>query len=432
MLRQILQQFQDYFSNNQFFENDFAVAGVISAIVYGCLRAFQGFFKFLSRRIERLFIYNVTIEQSDELYTLVSKLISDQYPNKLRRVEAFLSERHGDSWQASRYNTDDNIKLRHYSDFIIIRRGFTFIKVQKEREKLENAENFTTAFMGRISLSGFLAKRQINNLLEEALNYIIRDDAESLKRYFFEDNYWQSDLIRTNKQVSKIFFPEKEDILKRIDQFSASKELYISRGIEWYFGLLLHGKPGSGKTSFGKALAKHTGRVLYTLSLGGITDNDFKVAFGSMGANALLLLDDVDICINGRDDKEAKGVKLNTLLSCLDGTDSRSDLIVVMTTNRIEVLDDALTRKGRVDLIQEVSYPDSASIHQFVTNFYDVDMIPPITLNTFDFSMAEVQDICLRQALAEQAVAAINQLQLRENTQDKVKDNGMNVFVTIE
>lgn len=432
MIQNILQQFQDYFNNNQFFENDFAVAGVISAVVYGLLRTFQAFSKFLGRRIERLFIYNATIEQSDELYTLVSKLISDQYPNKLRRVEAFLSERHGDSWQASRYNTDDNIKLRHYSDFIIIRRGLTFIKVQKEREKLENAENFTTAFMGRISLSGFLAKRQINKLLEEALNYIIRDDAESLKRYYFEDNYWQSDLIRTNKQVSKIFFPEKDNILKRIDQFSASKELYISRGIEWYFGLLLYGRPGSGKTSFGKALAKYTGRVLYTLSLGGITDNDFKVAFSSMGANALLLLDDVDICINGRDDKEAKGVKLNTLLSCLDGTDSRSDLIVVMTTNRIEVLDKALTRKGRVDLIQEVSYPDKASIHQFITNFYNVDTVPPITLNSFDFSMAEVQDICLRCALPEQAVMAINQLKPEEKVQYNMDSNGIGIAVKTE
>lgn len=410
MLENILYQFLEYFQSNQFFENDFAVAGVISAIVYASLNYIKAFFQFLWQRIERLLVYDVTVEQSDELYTLISKLVSDQYPNKLRRVEAFISERHGDKWSANEYNQDENVKLRHYSDFIIIRRGLTFIKIRKEREKLENAESFLTAFMGRISLSGFFAKRQINKLLEEALGYMVRASDQKLKRFSYDNSYWEHDFIYTNKQVSTIFFPEKKDILNRIDQFSKSKELYLSRGIEWYFGLLLHGKPGSGKTSFGKALARYTNRDLYTLSLGGMIDDDFKRAFGSIGANALLLLDDVDICMNGRDDTQSKGIKLNTLLSCLDGTNSRSDLLVVMTTNRIEVLDEALTRKGRVDMIQEVSYPDRNSVERFVQNFYNIHHPVDITLPRFHFSMVEIQDICLRYETWQEAVVAINQL----------------------
>ncbi len=414
MMENIIRQFQAYFQSNQFFENDFAVAGVISAIVYASLNYIKFFFQFIWYRTKRLLVYDVTIEQSDELYTLISRLISDRYPGKLRKVEAFISERHGDKWSANEYNQEDNIKLRHYSDFIIIRRGLTFIKISKEREKLENAESFLTAFMGRIALSGFFAKRQINKLLDESLSYMVRESDQKLKRFSYDNSYWEHDFIYTNKQVATIFFPEKETILKRIDQFSKSKELYLSRGIEWYFGLLLHGKPGSGKTSFGKALARYTNRDLYTLSLGGMIDDDFKRAFSSMGSNALLLLDDVDICINGRDDKDSKGVKLNTLLSCLDGTNSRSDLIVVMTTNRIEVLDNALTRKGRVDMIQEVSYPDRTSIIKFVQNFYGIEVDIAIALSHFDFSMVDIQDICLRYTNWEEAVKAINQLKMNK------------------
>ncbi|MEM6701051.1 MAG: AAA family ATPase, partial [Bacteroidota bacterium] len=254
------------------------------------------------------------------------------------------------------------------------------------------------------------AKKQIEVLMKEALEYIVRDAEDTLKRYTFEDGYWASDMVFTNKTVSTIFFPEKQEILERVDLFTKSKDLYLSRGVEWYLGLLLYGKPGSGKTSFGKALAKHTKRDLYTLSLGGMTDSEFKSAFHSISANALLLLDDIDICISTRDDKDKLGVKLNTLLSCLDGTDSRSDLIVVMTTNRIAALDEALIRKGRVDLTKEVSYPDRSSIQQYISNFYGIENMPTITLRQFNFSMVEIQDICLRYAHAEEAVEAINKM----------------------
>jgi len=419
MFQDLITQFQEYFQSNQFFKNDFAVAGVISAILYASLNYIKASVNFIWQRIARALIYEVTIEQSDELYTLVAKLISDRYPHKLRRVEAFLSERHGHNYQAEGYNKSDEVKLRHYTDFIVIRKGLTFIKVSKEREKLENAESFLSAFMGRISLSGFFAKHQIDLSLKEALEYIVRDTDDTLKRYTFEDGYWSSDMVFTNKTVATIFFPEKEEILQRVDLFTQSKDLYLSRGVEWYLGLLLYGKPGSGKTSFGKALAKHTKRDLYTLSLGGMTDSEFKSAFHSISANALLLLDDIDICINSRDDKGKLGVKLNTLLSCLDGTDSRSDLIVVMTTNRITALDEALIRKGRVDLTKEVSYPDRMAIQQYVSNFYNTENSSSIMLRTFNFSMVEIQDICLRHANVEDAVSAINNVERKERVQSR-------------
>jgi len=274
MIQDIIIQFQEYFESNKFFENDFAVAGAISAVLYASLGYIKSFFNTLWNRIKRVLIYEVTVEQSDELYTLISKLISAEYPNKLRRVEAFLAERHGDKWQANDYNTDSNIKLRHYSDFIIIRRGLTYIKVSKQREKLENAQSFSSAFMGRISLSGFFAKRQIDLLLKEALTYMVTNSESTQKRFTYEDSYWQSDVVYTNKTVETIFFPEKEEILNRITKFSESKELYLSRGVEWYLGILLHGKPGSGKTSFGKALAKYMKRDLYTLSLSGMSNTN--------------------------------------------------------------------------------------------------------------------------------------------------------------
>jgi hypothetical protein len=62
-------------------------------------------------------------------------------------------------------------------------------------------------------------------------------------------------------------FENKEEILSQIDTFLTSKELYAERGIPYHLGILLHGTPGCGKTSFIKALANYTQRHIIDIKL---------------------------------------------------------------------------------------------------------------------------------------------------------------------
>ena len=52
-----------------------------------------------------------------------------------------------------------------------------------------------------------------------------------------------------------IFFPEKVNLIAKIDFFQKNEEWYTVRGIQYTLGLLLHGEPGCGKTSAIKAIA---------------------------------------------------------------------------------------------------------------------------------------------------------------------------------
>jgi DNA polymerase III delta prime subunit len=66
--------------------------------------------------------------------------------------------------------------------------------------------------------------------------------------------------FQSGKNFSNVFFPEKDELMKKIQFFSDNESWYVVNGIPYMFGLLLHGEPGCGKTSTIKAIANMTQR----------------------------------------------------------------------------------------------------------------------------------------------------------------------------
>merc|ERR1711865_471248 len=150
-------------------------------------------------------------------------------------------------------------------------------------------------------------------------------------------------------------------------------ELYEDIGIKAPKGVILYGEPGTGKTLLAKAVANQTsatflrvvGSELIKKYLGEgpkLVREIFRIA--DELAPTIIFIDEVDAIGSKRYDSTSGGEKevqrtMLELLNQLDGFDSRSDVKVIMATNRIESLDPAMLRPGRIDRKIKFPLPDA-------------------------------------------------------------------------
>lgn len=150
----------------------------------------------------------------------------------------------------------------------------------------------------------------------------------------------------------------KERILSDVKDFLGSAKWYYDRGIPYRRGYLLHGPPGSGKSSFIRALAGELDYNIAMLNLSerGLTDDRLNHLLTIIPRRTLVLLEDADAAFGNRrtqtDDDGYRGanVTFSGLLNALDGVASAEERIVFLTTNYLDRLDSALVRPGRVDM----------------------------------------------------------------------------------
>lgn len=158
---------------------------------------------------------------------------------------------------------------------------------------------------------------------------------------------------------------QRERLLTDVERFLASEPDYVRRGQPYHRGYLLHGQPGGGKTSIARALADHFGLDLWYAPLADLEgDATLMNLLSEVHPRSILLLEDVDTLAAVKDaDRDADGaarrITIGGLLNALDGVATPHGLIVVMTTNRPDVLDPAMVRPGRIDLVEEVALPDA-------------------------------------------------------------------------
>jgi chaperone BCS1 len=162
---------------------------------------------------------------------------------------------------------------------------------------------------------------------------------------------------------------EKEHLVQDIERFRASRPRYRKLGVPYHRGYLLYGPPGTGKTSLVSGLSARFGMSIYVMNLTEFNDRSLKSAMNDVPENSMILFEDIDCMRTGNrradvapdrakdpqadgSEKNAAanfGVTLSGLLNVLDGFHAPENVVFVMTTNRIEALDPALLRPGRID-----------------------------------------------------------------------------------
>ena len=163
---------------------------------------------------------------------------------------------------------------------------------------------------------------------------------------------------------------EKEMLIADIRKFKRSRARYRRLGVPYHRGYLLYGPPGTGKTSLVSAVAAHFEMSIYAVNLTEFNDRTLVSAINDVLPDSVILFEDIDCMRSGkaRDAAEPKvvekapgdakdknavidrlGVTLSGLLNVLDGFHAPENVLFVMTSNRIENLDKALLRPGRID-----------------------------------------------------------------------------------
>ena len=184
-----------------------------------------------------------------------------------------------------------------------------------------------------------------------------------------DDDYWTRVRGYTPRAIDSVILKpgQKDDLLDDIEEFSRARERYRQLGIPYHRGYLLHGPPGTGKTSLISAVAGKFAMSIYAINLTEFNDKTLMRAIHEVPPGSAILFEDID-CIkmaearpnaarekskNGGEEKADAlanfGVTLSGLLNVLDGFYAPENMLFFMTTNRPEVLDAALLRPGRID-----------------------------------------------------------------------------------
>lgn len=166
---------------------------------------------------------------------------------------------------------------------------------------------------------------------------------------------------------------QAEALLGDLQRFYRARERYAELGIPWRRGYLLHGPPGTGKTSLVTALASELRLNVCTLSLASpvVTDEKIHTLLAAVPQRSLLLIEDVDAFFHQRDAAHTQvRLSFSGFLNALDGVATQEGNVLFMTTNHIDRLDEALIRAGRIDERVALDVCDEDQLRRLYLKFH--------------------------------------------------------------
>ena len=210
------------------------------------------------------------------------------------------------------------------------------------------------------------------------------------------DGLWES---------MKGFSAAKEILDRRVVAPLAHTELADRLGLRPPAAVLLFGPPGTGKTSFARAIASRLSWAFVELhpSLlgqgveGARTLRDALSELGRVD-RLVCFIDEADEIASDRSERPDSQPLVNELLKAVPMFKSRPDRLVVMATNSIAAIDPALLRPGRFDLIIPVGAPDEAERAELDDEFLPAGEPAEVAARTPGFTPADFALVAQRAA----------------------------------
>lgn len=246
----------------------------------------------------------------------------------------------------------------------------------------------------------------------------------NLRRGGYELLHWEAEDVGPEQSASALdalsLTPELMELTEEIKFWHGEQEWYEARGVPWRRGYLFEGRPGTGKTSFCRALAEELDLPVHIPDLSTMDNGELNEAWGKMQASApcIILLEDVDAVFHGRKNVANQVLTFDCLLNSVDGIERSNGVLLVVTTNHLELVDPALggpdadrkvdkeasdmpERPGRVDRVVHFAELDDVGRLKMARRILKdcLDQVPvQAALGRAD-TAAQFQERCFRVAL---------------------------------
>lgn len=234
----------------------------------------------------------------------------------------------------------------------------------------------------------------------------IQREKRQRKLYNNGNSYWNHIVFEHPATFEKMAMdPEKKQEIKEdLLTFSTNKDYYARIGKAWKRGYLLYGPPGTGKSTMIAAMANLLQYDIYDLELTSVKDNtELRKLLTETTPKSIIVIEDIDCSLeltgqrmkdadkNAEQDTEkakkrshtekeqiGSKVTLSGLLNFIDGLWSAcaGERLIVFTTNFVDKLDPALTRRGRMDKRIKFSYCNYQGFKVLARNYLQVEEHP--------------------------------------------------------
>lgn len=404
---------------------------------------------------------NIKMYGSDAFKSVLYNILQNIKYNKvknLRKMKEFCINKYDDYYEED-YNKNNNnneilylISQTEYFEILTDNTKNLRFKIKKNDMETsgENNKNAKLSIYDLIIYSNTKDIKYIQSYINECCKIYsskLNEEINNKQYIFIYENYDKNNKtlnfttypFDTTCNIHKIYFDDKDKIMKQIDFFKDNKDWYQKNGKPYTLGICSYGTPGCGKTSFEKSLAKYLNRHLIIIDLSKITEQyEADQIFFSETINGknipydkrIYIFPDVDAMnsivtkrqnvideninkiennpniynlikdvkdninkfeindiineINKHNIKESLSstqLNLSKFLNIIDGIPERTGQIIIFNTNYPDKLDDALLRPGRVDCLIHFQKMNCDNMLTMILNYFELKDIDKTDYN---------------------------------------------------